>query len=640
MVDPAKVPPAAPRFLDIVMKGGITSGVVYPLAAAELAEVFRFRSIGGTSAGAIAAAATAAAEHGRLTGKGTGFPGLADLPKRLTKILPDGRSRLLSLFQPAPEAAAPFAVLLAALRAKGLWGRIAAILDALREAAPEGFWLGALPGLLPAVALAITLAGPHGALARLGLVLALLSSALLALAGSLLGSVALLAGRAVAALAGNGFGLCRGLAEPGEEHPETPPLTPWLSDLLNELAGKDPAAGPLTFGDLWRAGRPADATPDERSIDLQVMTTCLTLSRPFRIPFEQAFHFKESEMRRYFPPRVAEWMVKNAGEDEKLDHPVHDGEPLLRLPEAKDLPVVFAARLSLSFPILLSAVPLYAVDPVPRPAGAPAPAKRENPPMARCWFSDGGLSSNLPIHFFDAPLPAWPTVAIDLLPEDPRNPLTGNPADDVFLPKDNLGGILEGRNRFDESGSTLNRLGGFVSSLLSVMQNWRDQALSRLPGQRDRIAHVILGDGEGGLNLEMEPEVIARLSERGRWAGIKLRRRFAGPAAAPPEVVDKLSWDNHRWVRYLEAMPALQDLLTAFAQVHDHPNPGEPTYEELLEDPPAYKGRSQAQRNRLADATAKLAELGRELQQIVGSTQDFHNNAPHPPGELKVRPRI
>ena len=78
MVDPAKAPPAPPRFLDIVMKGGITSGVVYPLAAAELAEVFRFRSIGGTSAGAIAAAATAAAEHGRLTGRGSAFAGLAD----------------------------------------------------------------------------------------------------------------------------------------------------------------------------------------------------------------------------------------------------------------------------------------------------------------------------------------------------------------------------------------------------------------------------------------------------------------------------------------------------------------------------------------------------------------------------------
>jgi hypothetical protein len=47
---------------DVIMKGGITSGVVYPLALTELARQFRFSQVGGTSAGAIAAAAAAAAE--------------------------------------------------------------------------------------------------------------------------------------------------------------------------------------------------------------------------------------------------------------------------------------------------------------------------------------------------------------------------------------------------------------------------------------------------------------------------------------------------------------------------------------------------------------------------------------------------
>ena len=53
---------------DIVLKGGITSGVVYPLALVSLSKKYRFSSIGGTSAGAIAAAAAAAAEYGRQTG--------------------------------------------------------------------------------------------------------------------------------------------------------------------------------------------------------------------------------------------------------------------------------------------------------------------------------------------------------------------------------------------------------------------------------------------------------------------------------------------------------------------------------------------------------------------------------------------
>ncbi len=50
------------------MKGGITSGVVYPRALTELAGRYRFRSVGGSSAGAIAAAMAAAAEYGRDRG--------------------------------------------------------------------------------------------------------------------------------------------------------------------------------------------------------------------------------------------------------------------------------------------------------------------------------------------------------------------------------------------------------------------------------------------------------------------------------------------------------------------------------------------------------------------------------------------
>ena len=41
---------------DVVMKGGITSGIVYPRAIARLAAHYRLRSVGGASAGAIAAA--------------------------------------------------------------------------------------------------------------------------------------------------------------------------------------------------------------------------------------------------------------------------------------------------------------------------------------------------------------------------------------------------------------------------------------------------------------------------------------------------------------------------------------------------------------------------------------------------------
>ena len=45
---------------DLVMKGGITSGVIYPRAVCQLAATRRLRNVGGTSAGAIAAAGAAA----------------------------------------------------------------------------------------------------------------------------------------------------------------------------------------------------------------------------------------------------------------------------------------------------------------------------------------------------------------------------------------------------------------------------------------------------------------------------------------------------------------------------------------------------------------------------------------------------
>src|SRR5262245_6471896 len=64
---------------DLVMKGGIASGVVYPLAIVEIAKRFRFANVGGTSAGAHAAAAAAAAEYGRHA-PGKGFTRLARAP--------------------------------------------------------------------------------------------------------------------------------------------------------------------------------------------------------------------------------------------------------------------------------------------------------------------------------------------------------------------------------------------------------------------------------------------------------------------------------------------------------------------------------------------------------------------------------
>ncbi|MFI4926235.1 MAG: hypothetical protein ACHP7E_00925, partial [Burkholderiales bacterium] len=42
----------ADRFCDVVMEGGVTSGIIYASAVVELARQYRFQSIGGSSIGA------------------------------------------------------------------------------------------------------------------------------------------------------------------------------------------------------------------------------------------------------------------------------------------------------------------------------------------------------------------------------------------------------------------------------------------------------------------------------------------------------------------------------------------------------------------------------------------------------------
>src|SRR3954470_22815659 len=102
---------------DLVMKGGITSGVVYPKLIAELATRYVFKNIGGTSAGAIAAAACAAAEYRRqASGDASGFTALSALPQQLGQASGrPARSMLFHLFQPAPAVAKHFAVLVSML---------------------------------------------------------------------------------------------------------------------------------------------------------------------------------------------------------------------------------------------------------------------------------------------------------------------------------------------------------------------------------------------------------------------------------------------------------------------------------------------------------------------------------------------
>ena len=512
-----------PNECDLVMKGGITSGVIYPLAAVELAKRYRFRSIGGASAGAIAAALTAAAELGRQRGRAS-FAELETAARGL------GR-RLRGLFQPSPELAGLFDVLSAGVARRSLAGRVLGVLGALARA----YWPWTLLALVAPAALVLR------ALARRDPVAAL---AALLLLGFLLSALWTwrLARDLLTRLPARDFGLCSGLSRPGAQ---APALTEWLTDLLDDLAGVERAAGgargrPLTFGDLAA-----------REIELRAMTTCLTFGRPYSLPFEtRAFRFRAEEMRRLFPERVVDWMVHAAGAADAVPEAQPEApaglstagaaEPpdaerpgaeraagYFPFPAAADLPVVVAVRMSLSFPLLFSAVKLWARD-----FTRDAPAERFR--LRPVWFSDGGICSNFPIHLFDALWPGRPTFGITLeelgAPDEPR----------VYFPTTAAQGILRPFRAISGTGA-------FLGSIFGTMQTWQDDLQATLPGYRERIVHVALDPGEGGLNLDMDPATIAGLVDCGAAAGLRLR--------------DDFDWPAHRWTRALAATRELADAL-------------------------------------------------------------------------------
>ena len=196
------VPPGPPLECDLVMKGGITSGVVYPLAVTELSRVYRLRSVGGASAGAIAAAAAACAELGRTSG---GFDKLTALPRLLTETVSPGRSRLFTLFAPQPRMRRLFAFVTAGLGTSGRSRALGMVGAALRAWLPYAAAGAALGVVL--VVLGFVLGGPAAwACLVAGLLLALVGL----VAGTAYGAL-----RDLAALPDVGFGLSSGATPPG-----------------------------------------------------------------------------------------------------------------------------------------------------------------------------------------------------------------------------------------------------------------------------------------------------------------------------------------------------------------------------------------------------------------------------------------
>lgn len=585
--DPVREEPPADQFCDLVLNGGVASGVVYPWALVELARHYRFKSIGGNSVGAMAASVAAAAEYGRCNGVENAFEPLRQFPLRLAEEK-CGKTRMLRLFQPSPPVRRLFDLLLASVHHvnpeedKSVREQ-AAPKEAAGEKAPRavtrtGLLLRVLwayrVGLLLAVLLPVVVwiartAGWNWPVFILA-VLAGLGTVLVAL---VIGGV--LFYRDLRALARNDYGLCTGRSqEPGEEG-----LVEWLHRGIQLSAGRGEHDPPLTFADLWAAPRFGEAgpaplhgglQPPHPGINLQMFASNITLGRPVRLPLNDAntrLFFHEDEWKRYFPDYLMGALKKasrsyvpesrsdpdRAVLDEKMGKEFMDR--LCELPSG-GMPIVVAARLSLCFPVLFTSVGVYAID-----YEAPADQRR----LRRCLLSDGGLCTNFPIHLFDAAHPRWPTFAFLL---DNRLKLFAK--EPVWRPDKHLAGRADNWLRFvpgvednDEKDRNLvKRLLGFAGGMIVTMKDWNDRVTGRLPQVRNRILRFALQDGEGQLNLDMPRETILRMAhEYGTTAGKMLVKSFV-----PEGNCAKPAWCEHVYVRAIIELRALRRHLRGYTR--------------------------------------------------------------------------
>jgi predicted acylesterase/phospholipase RssA len=661
-------PDNPPLECDLIMKGGITSGVIYPLALCELAQTYRLRAIGGTSAGAIGAAVGAAAEYGRAKQPDSttkvGFRVLEDLPRWLTAKDYGKRSNLFGLFQPERSTAPLFRIIQAGLNKKGVRRYLS-----IASAAVAACWLGAIVGLVPGVVVVIAASTESGLPRAIGFV----AGVILMLVGMAVGVTVAVLRRIGSGAVPNNYGLCNGM--PGHRS-KGPALTPWLSEKIQEAAGLGNEE-PLTFGHL-KAGPPGWAHGDEPALTLAIMTTNLSQGRPMRMPWvENTFYYDRQEFLDYFPPEIVAWMdehppgapsalddaetavakwerLKSGPEGHRLAL-IRAQEPRFRpFPDPDNVPVIVAARMSLSFPVLLSAIHLWSADPDHKDNKQAAEAhkawhKQNRQPTTadieqaasyvpslryeEMWFSDGGICSNFPVHFFDRPLARRPTFAMNLGGFPGGKDKSDNQAKNVYLPTNKNGGASWRWHNVAKPGPV--GLFDFVHSIVDTASSWVDEISLGMPGYRDRIVNVYHTHEEGGMNLDMDHATVDDLAKRGRAAAVKLVKQFAGP---DPGHQPAEGWEKHRWVRFRTATAGFQDWLEGYrARFEEDPTPYQHAYKEYVGidaslEPPSYRWTCEQKLNANAQVQALL-----DMSKNWGTdTVNFGTKSPQPRPKLRL----
>lgn len=633
----------AVRFCDVVMEGGVTSGIVYASAAAELAKHYRFRSIGGSSIGAFAAALTAAAEYDRRCGSPRGFQLLEALPEELAKEDRVGNTTLRNLFRPQTTTRRLFAIFLAAIGHETLTGGfLSGLVAALWQ-----YWLRVAIAVCVTAVLVLgplaliwlgwtgpAIGGPFWNAVALGawstaLVMALALAVIVALACGVARDVRL-------GLVPNGFGLCRGWAV--DESSDPPDLAGYMHEAIQKAAGRKPDGPPLTFKDLWEApgapdivfGYPANVTT-RRSINLEVYATNLAHGRPYRFPLDPAddmgrLFFRLEEMEQYFPPTIVRHLADYARpyQPESRHDPKNPqaAERYLELPR-EHLPIVVAARLAISFPLLISAVPLWAIDYEPR--------RRSERRLSKCWMSDGGLCSNFPIHLFDSFLPRWPTFGISLQTRSKH--WRGEP---VWMAERHYQGGGDTWHRIE--GRPLKQLLRFLIGLWLATWRWNDTTMMRMPAVRDRVVSVLLRENEGGVNIKMTGNEIRNLATTyGHPAAQEFIKKF---------VEGEHGWPEHRWVRLNRLLIALRQQMEGFCVAADfehHTQPMQAQIEASRLAAPLRGYRKPCGKPRPSEEPLRpeqASELSHLLAALLRLERAFVEAGNHTPYEAEPRPTL
>jgi len=264
------------------------------------------------------------------------------------------------------------------------------------------------------------------------------------------------------------------------------------------------------------------------------------------------------------------------------------------------------------------------------------------------WFSDGGICSNFPIHFFDAWLPTRPTFGINLIPM-PQEAFTEEKNEikpqyqslldvDVISKADHdavFDAVISKTVHVPRADQPIapewrevKGLKAFAQAIFSAAQNYRDTTQAMLPSYRERIVQVRFDPHEGGLNLAMTPETIKAIQQKGEKAAEKLSQYFRFP--------------HHQWVRFQVLVALMEKQLKQMEDALRKIN-----YEQLMQEQIALQTHEDLNERfpyprpeDWCNEAIKRVEALRDLVQQWDRQKYLIEDSPRPEPVLRVTPEL